>query len=74
MQPPSPASEEVASRWAAAQQRRIKEILNERYLLARRVETESFRRILGAVALFVGYKFVCHRFFGATGEDGRGGL
>ena len=72
--PPMPPASDLAAGYAEAQRRRIKEVLNERYLLARRVEAESFRRILAAVALFVGYKFVRHRFFGGGGDGGRGGL
>ena len=66
-------SPEFLARWADYPRRKIKDVLNERYLLSRKVEREGFRRVLGAVVVFVGYKFVRHRFFGA-GDGSKGGL
>lgn len=66
-------SPEFLARWVEYQRRKVREVLNERYLLARRVEREGFRRALTAVVIFVGYKFVRHRFLGA-GDGSKGGL
>lgn len=72
--PPPPAhSPAFLARWADSQRRNVRELLNERYLLAKKVEREGFRRVLGAVVLFIGYKFVRHRLLGA-GDSGQGGL
>jgi hypothetical protein len=75
--PPPPGGGEhspaVLARWADYQRRNVRELLNERYVLVKKVEREGFRRVLGAVVLFIGYKFVRHRFMGA-GDSGQGGL
>jgi hypothetical protein len=42
----------------------LKRILNERFLLSRRVEREGMRRIFIACMLFVGVKFIRHKFIG----------
>lgn len=42
----------------------LRRVLNERFLLARRVEREGMRRIFIACMLFVGAKFVRHKFMG----------
>jgi hypothetical protein len=42
----------------------LRRILNERFLLSRRVEREGLRRIFIATMLFVGVKFIRHKFIG----------
>ena len=42
----------------------LRRILNERFLLSRRVEKEGMRRIFIACMLFVGVKFLRHKFVG----------
>jgi hypothetical protein len=54
--------------WAEYQRRMVKAALNERFMLARRVEREGGRRILAAVVIFVGVKFLRYRIAGAPGS------
>jgi hypothetical protein len=42
----------------------LRRILNERFLLSRRIEREGLRRIFVATMLFVGIKFLRHKFIG----------
>lgn len=70
--PPLPSAVAAAARAAAAAQAAsgrldpatLKRILNERFLLSRRVEREGMRRIFIACMLFVGVKFIRHKFLG----------
>ena len=64
--PPPPPSPDA--RWVERQKQSIRMVMNERYLLVRRVEREGFRRALLACGLFVGYKFVRNRFFGRADD------
>ena len=50
------------------QRQTIRMILNERYVLIRRMERDGFRRVLMACGLFVGYKFFKSRVFGRTDD------
>ena len=49
-------------------QAQLRAILNERFVLTRRLERDGFRRVLAACMLFVGYKFFSTRFFGKSTE------
>ena len=46
----------------------LRAIMNERFVTQRTLEREGFRRVLAACMLFVGYKFVRHRFFGKVDD------
>jgi len=43
--------------------RHVRQALSQRYMVARAVEREGFRRVVIACVIFVGYRFVKQRFF-----------
>lgn len=47
---------------------RVQRALNDRYMLAQRVEREGLKRVVVASVLFLGYKFVKLRFFGRSDD------
>jgi hypothetical protein len=59
--PPAAARSELLAAMDPATLRRI---LNERFLLSRRIEREGLRRIFVASMLFIGVKFLRHKLIG----------
>ena len=65
--PPSPAST-YETKWREFQSRRLREALNDRFLLVRKTQRDGLKRILAVCVLFVALKFVRTRVVGK--EDG----